>query len=121
MHELAVTESLLKTACEYAEKNQADRVTCLNIIVGKLSGIIDESVQFYWDIISEETLCSKAALNFEKRPARIGCQACQNFFDLDDELTPCPQCGSMHLKIISGDEFLLDSIEIEKNNDKKQS
>jgi len=121
MHELAVTESLLNTACDYAEKNQADRVICLNIIIGKLSGIIDESVQFYWDIISKETLCSNATLNFEKKPARISCQACQNNFDLDDELTPCPQCGSMHLKILSGDEFLLDSIEIEKINDNKQS
>jgi hydrogenase nickel incorporation protein HypA/HybF len=118
MHELAVTECLLKTACEYAGKNQADRVISLNIIIGGLSGIIDESVQFYWDMISEDTICSKAMLHFEKRPARLNCQACGNVFNLDGELIPCPCCGSMHLKVLSGDEFLLDSIEIEKINDK---
>ncbi len=114
MHELAVTESLLKTACDYAEKNQARCVISLNIIVGELSGVIDESVQFYWDMISENTLCSKAKLNFEKRPARLSCQSCGNEYSLQGELIPCTQCASMQLKVLSGDEFLLDSIEIEK-------
>ena len=114
MHELSVTESLLKTAIEYAEKNQASRVLILHIVVGELSGIIDESVQFYWDMISENTICSQAKLNFEKRPAQLYCQSCENIFNLQGELSPCPQCASMHLKVLSGDEFLLDSIEIER-------
>jgi len=115
MHELAVTESLLKIACDYAEKNQAKQVLSLNIIIGELSGIIDESVQFYWDIISEDTLCNKAALNFEKRPAQLGCLSCGNIFNLEGELIPCPRCDSMQLKVLAGDEFFLESIEIEKD------
>jgi hydrogenase nickel incorporation protein HypA/HybF len=115
MHELAVTESLLKTACEFAENNQANRVLSLNIIIGELSSIIDESVQFYWDMITENTLCHKAVLNFEKRPAKLRCRSCGNEFILDGELIPCPLCGSMQLNVQAGDEFLLDSIEIERD------
>ncbi len=114
MHELAVTESLLKTANEYALKNDAKKVTRLNLVIGDLSGIIDDSVQFYWDMISEGTICSHAELKIEKKPARFRCQACQHEFNMDDNLTPCPLCQSMNIRVIEGDEFLLKSIEIEK-------
>jgi len=114
MHELSITESLLKTACEYAEKNQAKKVTTLNLVIGELSGVIDESVQFYWDMISENTVCEKAILKFDKKKAMMLCTDCENEFALDGELMPCPKCGSMNLKVLSGREFLLDSIEIER-------
>lgn len=119
MHELAVTESLLKTACEYAEKNNAHHVISLNLVIGDLSGIIDDSVQFYWDIISENTLCSKAKLIIQRKPAKLYCQSCGNTFLLENELEPCPRCASLQLKVLSGDEFLLESIEIEKMEDGK--
>ena len=66
MHELAVTESLLQTASDYAKQNNADRVMCLNLVIGDLSGIVEDSVQFYWDMISENTICSQAKLNIER-------------------------------------------------------
>jgi hydrogenase nickel incorporation protein HypA/HybF len=114
MHELAVTEALLKTACEYANKNDAKKVLNLNLVIGDLSGIIDDSVQFYWDMISADTICAGSVLKFEKKPAKFLCQSCQKEFTMDSELTPCPQCGSIDIKVIAGDEFTLQSIEIEK-------
>lgn len=114
MHELSITESLLKTACEYAEKNKAHRVIRLNLVIGALSGVVDESVQFYWDIVSENTICENSCLRFEKRITIFHCESCNKDFDLEGELIPCPFCGSINLRIISGNEFLLDSIEIEK-------
>jgi len=114
MHELAVTESLLKTACEYAEKNGASKVLQLNLVIGDLSGIIDDSVQFYWDMISADTLCAQSVLVIEKQPAIFFCQSCRQSFTMGEELIPCPQCGGVDLKVVSGDEFTLKSIEIEK-------
>jgi Zn finger protein HypA/HybF involved in hydrogenase expression len=40
---------------------------------------------------------------------------CDKPFAIERELTPCPICGGYQTKIISGEEFFLDSIEIEKN------
>jgi hydrogenase nickel incorporation protein HypA/HybF len=117
MHELSVTESLLKTASDYAIKNNAEKVICLNLQIGDLSGIIDDSVQFYWDIISEDTICSKAKLNIEKVPAKFICEACKTEFLMGQDLQPCPQCKSMDIKVIAGDEFLLKSIEIERKEE----
>ena len=117
MHELAVTESLLNTACDYAIKNNAQRVISLNIIIGELSSIIGDSVQFYWDIISENTICEKSTLVFDKIPAKFICQSCGREFEINGELRPCPECGSMDLRTTQGGEFLLESIEIEKNDE----
>ena len=114
MHELSVTEALLNTASDSAEKQNAKTVTALNIKIGKLSGIIDDSVQFYWDIIAKDTICAGSMLNFTKIPAKFECQQCKYQFEIEDELLPCPHCQSMDLVTIQGDEFLLESIEIEK-------
>ena len=115
MHELAVTESLLNTACDYAIKNNAQRVISLNIIIGELSSIIGDSVQFYWDIISEKTICEKSTLVFNNLPAKFICQSCGREFEINGELLPCPVCQSMNLRTTQGDEFLLESIVIEKD------
>ena len=117
MHELAVTESLLNTASEYAVNNNAKKVISLNITIGDLSSIVGDSVQFYWDIINKETICEKSLLVFKRIPAKFLCQACGNDFEIQGELVPCPTCGSLDLKTIHGTEFLLDSIEIEKSSE----
>ncbi len=115
MHELAVTESILNIADRHAREAQATRVTDIYIVIGKLSSIVDDSVQFYWDIISEGTICAKATLHFERIPAKMVCMDCGNSYTLAGELTLCPQCNSARVQVVSGDEFWLDSIEIEKD------
>lgn len=114
MHELSITESLLSTASDYANRNNAKKVLVLNLVIGDLSGIIDESVQFYWDMITLGTICEASVLAFTKIPAKMLCRNCENEFEITDELIPCPKCNSMNLEIIAGKEFLLDSIEIQK-------
>jgi hydrogenase nickel incorporation protein HypA/HybF len=119
VHELSVTESILNTALRYAVKEKALKVTDINLVVGDLSSIIDESVQFYWDILSKETICEKARLHFRHIPASIQCLNCDHKFILQHELIPCPQCSSMNIQILGGDEFKMDSIEIEKEGQKE--
>jgi len=114
MHELAVTENILSIALKHAEQNQAARVTDINITIGQLSSIVDDSIQFYWDIVSEETICHGAKLHFKRIPAEFFCTDCKTQFAMNQELAPCPNCGSFRVRIVTGEEFFLDSIEIER-------
>jgi hydrogenase nickel incorporation protein HypA/HybF len=114
MHELSVTESILEIAQRYARQNEAKRVTELYIVIGRLASIVDDSVQFYWEILSQDTLCAGSRLHFERIPAQMVCLNCENAYTLDGELTPCPACGSAKVQVSSGEQFYLDSIEIEK-------
>jgi hydrogenase nickel incorporation protein HypA/HybF len=114
MHEMAVTQSILDIALAHAAQNGAARVTALNLVIGQLSSIVDDSVQFYWDIISRDTLCEGAVLHFQRLPARLACRDCECEYALSGELEACPNCGSFRVRVIAGDEFRLESIEIEE-------
>jgi hydrogenase nickel incorporation protein HypA/HybF len=114
MHELSVTESVLEIACKHAQKAQATRVTDIYLVIGRLSSIVDDSIQFYWDIISKDTLCEEAELHFKRIPAKLLCLDCKHEYHLAGELVPCPNCNSPRIRVLSGDEFHLESIEIQR-------
>jgi hydrogenase nickel incorporation protein HypA/HybF len=114
MHELSVTESVLDIACKHAEKAQAKKVTDIYLVIGKLSSIVDDSVQFYWDVISKDTLCEDATLHFKRLPAELICLDCGTQYTLENDLIPCPNCQSARVRVVSGDEFNLESIEIQR-------
>lgn len=113
MHELSITESLLTIANSHAQQSGATRVTDLYLVIGQLSSIIDDSIQFYWELISKGTLCEGATLHFQRIPARFLCLNCQHSYQLTNELTTCPQCHSGRVKVLAGEEFRLESIEIQ--------
>jgi hydrogenase nickel incorporation protein HypA/HybF len=113
MHELGITEQIVKIATKHGEKNQAEKITDLYLVIGELSSVIDNSVQFYWDMIAEDTICEGATLHFKRIPAVFKCQACSQEFQLQNgSLAPCPGCQSSQMEIIQGNEFYLESINI---------
>ena len=109
MHELSVTQNLLQLALDHAG-NQ--RVTDLYIVIGQLSSFIDNSVQFYWDLITEGTPAANSKLHFRRIPAEMQCNACQHTYTLSEDQFVCPQCASTQVRLMSGDEFYLESIEV---------
>jgi len=113
MHELAVTENLLEIALKHAEKANVKRIVGLNIVIGQLASIVDDSVQFYWDIVSQDTPAQGASLHFRRQPAELVCLSCQTIYLLNQKNFNCPQCGSQKVKIHTGQEFFLESIDVE--------
>ncbi len=97
MHELPVTESVLRIVLDHAQRAGARRVVRVNLLLGELSSILGDSVQFYWDLIAEGTLAEGAELRFQRVPAELRCLA----------------CGSARVKVANGDQFLVESIEVE--------
>jgi hydrogenase nickel incorporation protein HypA/HybF len=114
MHELSVTENILDIASKQAEKEAASKVTDIYLVIGHLSSIVDDSVQFYWDIITKDTICEGSTLHFERIQAKFRCNSCKKEFNLDDRISFCPECKSNNITLVAGDEFRMDSIEIEK-------
>jgi hydrogenase nickel incorporation protein HypA/HybF len=104
----------LKIVLESAQKNKATAVTDITLTIGSLSSIVDDSVQFYWDHISQGTICESAKLHFNRVIATLKCLDCDTTYSLIDDLTPCPSCGSINVIILSGEEFQVDHIEIIK-------
>jgi len=117
MHELSVTENILQIALDAAQKNGARRITAIHLVIGELSSIVDDSVQFYFDLLSKGTLAENATLHFQRVPSVAVCLDCTHQFDARAPLEPrCPQCGSARLQIRGGREFFIESIEVENEN-----
>ena len=76
MHELPVTDNLLEITLRHAKSARAKRVTDLYLVVGQLSSIIDDSIQFYWDIIAKDSIAEGAALHFRRIPVQLECRNC---------------------------------------------
>ena len=113
MHELAITESILEIALRHARAQNAQRITDLYLVMWKWSSVVDDSIQFYWDTISDGTIAKGASLHFKRVPVILKCLDCGEEYEPKREELVCPKCGSAHIKVKSGDEFHLESIEVE--------
>ena len=114
MHELSITQNILEIALRHGEQNQASKITTLHLVIGQLSSVVDDSVQFYWEMISKGTLAEGSSLHFKRLPAQLECQDCGQVYSLENnQLDACPACESMNVRVVAGKEFLLESIEIE--------
>lgn len=113
MHELFVSQSLLQLALEYAERVSAVRIHALDLLIGELSSVIDDSVAFHWDIISRDTIAEGAELHFNRVPAKVFCRDCGEENPLKRGELLCPVCGGNNITPTAGTEFLLQSIEVE--------
>ncbi|HLA97299.1 MAG TPA: hydrogenase maturation nickel metallochaperone HypA [Anaerolineales bacterium] len=113
MHELPVTESILEIALRHAGEAQAKRITDLYLVIGQLSSIVDDSIQFYWDIIARDTIAEGARLHFRRIRTRMKCQECNLEYEPQNSEFACPECSSYRVQIVAGNEFFMDSIEVE--------
>ena len=113
MHELAITQSILDISLRHAEKARARRITDIHLVIGQFSSIVDDSVQFYWDIVANDTIAQGATLHFNRIPGEMTCESCGHVFRPQDVTFACPSCSSILVKITKGEEFRVDSIDVE--------
>ena len=113
MHELPVTEELLKIVLEHAHQANAEQVLKVNLVIGELTSFVGESIQFYFEILSKGTEAEKANLAISRVSARARCQQCKNEFHPEGMNWICPQCGGPIEEVLEGREFYVESIEVE--------
>lgn len=113
MHELYVTESLLKAVLDEARKAQVTRIQAINLDIGEFSGIEEECIKFYFEILSKDTLAGGAKLNISYKKAVFKCSACEKVFERATFRFTCPVCGSYGLLTKQGGGLSIESIEVE--------
>ena len=112
MHEYAVTKSIINLVVEEAKRANAGNIIEIRLVIGDLSTIIDESIQMYFDIISEGTLAQGAKLSFRRIKAEFKCIKCNSVFIKPDKGFNCPYCGELGTPTDIGREFYIESIEV---------
>ena len=113
MHELAITQSILDIAQKAAREHGAKQVKSVRIMLGEYSGVVPQCIQYYFDVISKDTLAEGALLDIRRLPVVIRCNSCKQESHIDKRHVACPLCGSTDLKLIQGREFYIESLEVE--------
>lgn len=113
MHEYAVTQSMLNIALEEAKRAGAAKILEIRLVIGDLSTILDDSVQMYFDIMSEGTLAQGAKLVFNRVRAQFRCRECGEVFVKPPKGFDCPRCGGLGMPTEKGKEFYIESLEVD--------
>lgn len=113
MHELPITQSIVNICKEEVEKHNMEKVVGINLVIGELTGLIPDTIEYYFDIISKDTPAFGARINVKKIPVGIKCSECGAEFQSARGVYSCLKCGSEEIRISGGREFLIESLEME--------
>ena len=114
MHELSVTESILSTVLESAEKHDVTRVVAIHLEVGELNDLKPEWIQHYFDTLSKDTPAENAKIVVHTKPSEFTCHDCGQIFSLDLKKASsvrCPDCGGGNCSLSGGSEFYIRDME----------
>ena len=81
MHEMPITQSFLNIALEYSKGR---KVTDIYLQVGRMSAIVPETVDVFFEHLSKGTLAEGAKLHFDIKPIEMTCQDCGVQMDLSE-------------------------------------
>lgn len=90
------------------------RVKHIRIAFGELCGLDQDAVRKHWLELGRGTPLEHAELGFRPITAEAQCMACFKKYHPADGEIHCPNCGSFGAKILSGEEFHVDSIETDE-------
>ena len=111
MHELSLSSAIVNTVVKHAAGRQ---VTVVTMRIGALRQVVPDSLDFYFGFVARDTVCEGARLEQELIPARLRCGACRREWEIDLPLFRCEACGVTDVTVVSGDEFEVESIEVEE-------
>lgn len=117
MHELSICQSIIEQVTQIAAQNNAHTVIRIYVQIGPLSGVEAPLLQHAFPIASAGTIAQDAVLDTQLLPVRIRCNICANENEASVNKLLCSACGAWQTSLISGDEMLLTSVELEKNEE----
>ncbi len=115
MHELSIAASIVDAATESAAAYPGARVTFVRLRVGALAAVVEDALQFCWEIATQGTPLAGAALVVRTLPVVVHCAACNADSTLDSAQSfRCPLCGRPAADLPQGRELEIESIELEE-------
>jgi len=113
MHEMGVAQQMINIALTSIPSDIVNpRVEVLNLKVGKLAAVVEDSLRFCFEIISKDSALEGAKLVVEHVPVRVRCKDCSHIWEVDGPVFSCPSCKDGAVEIISGRELEIVSIEL---------
>jgi hydrogenase nickel incorporation protein HypA/HybF len=109
VHELSICQSIGTIVGKHAAGREVEVV---RLRIGKLRQIVPDTLEYCWSLVNEETSLAGSRLEIESIAASIRCLQCGKTEELTEPHFICGACGCTRVEIVTGDEFLITSLEI---------
>ena len=110
MHELSLCGSIANIVTRHAAGRP---VSVIHVQVGQLRQVVPDTLVFCWELVSEGTPLAGSRIDVEGVPARMRCRACGHVAEVGDlPVFACCDCGSIDAEVISGEEFMVTSLDL---------
>lgn len=108
MHELSISQSVVDAV---VARTGDQRVIEVRLQVGRLSGVVADSLRFCFELVTDGTPLQGAALDIDEPPGSASCRDCGAVFPVSDLILLCP-CGSADVSVLTGRELAICSVEV---------
>lgn len=113
MHEYSIVQALLTQCEDIARENEAESVTKIIVKIGKMSGVEPHLLEIAFNTFKEKTVCDGADFVMKVQPLTIECNQCKTVTVLEEIYYKCPECDSLDVKVIDGEDMFLMTLEME--------
>ena len=111
MHELGVLNSMVHTIERIIKEQNYTEVHKIVIEVGELSGIVPQYLEKSWPAAAYKTFMENTTLELIVVPGIVKCRSCGRVFNAVYSDLSCPECGSIEMDILEGDDMIIKQIE----------
>ena len=113
MHELAIAQRLIDTACAALPSTDLGPIKTVKVQLCALAGLSKDELVFGFQVVATGTPFAAAALEIEELPAIIHCPHCNKNHSVSELVTfYCPVCDRADVQVDQGKELTLRSIEM---------
>jgi len=108
VHEMAITQSIVDAVCNRMGDTTVRRV-CLEI--GRLAGVVPDSVRFCFEVVTVGTPLEGAALDIVQPSGQARCRDDGVEFAMNDLMMLC-ECGCANRELLAGEELRIREVEV---------
>ena len=110
MHELSIVMSIIDIATKQMQGSNASEIEEIELEIGALSGVEENSFEFAWRQAVKNTPLQNALRVVNKIEGVATCLDCMIDFSVENLYDACPVCGGHFLNIKKGKELKVKSI-----------
>lgn len=112
MHEMSIAQSIVEIVEDVLGEQGNPGVEKVFVTVGRMAGVVPESLAFSFEAITAGTRLEGAELVIENIPVRARCRNCGHAWEVESYVFRCERCEGTDLDVVNGDELAVREIEV---------
>lgn len=112
MHEMSLCEGIREVIEDQARVHAITTVKAIRLEIGRFAGVEKPALAFAFDVVMRGSVAEGARLEMIDLPGVALCYDCVREVEIDNRLSPCPECGGARLMPVAGDEMRIKDMEV---------